>query len=144
MKIEDLKKTDNWAKAPTQGQMLIYTSNRVLYEFYDNLEAIETDEKIKNENVLEIHLFDDRKEFRAVNTESKRFENGFIDCVISSKEAPDPDEEQSNGIDILHTYIEKMFVDANSKKKINVINCIKYDENTGMSYINNYRISRGK
>lgn len=110
-------------EAPKTGQMLIYTRMKVIFEKYSDLEEVIA--IFNNNEVLEMHLFDNEREYRLVKTRSKRVQNGYIEAVILKDDKTD-------------TYEEIVNVDNN--KKMKVINMINYGE-TGMISIDNYRLA---
>lgn len=116
-------------EAPKCGQYLIYTRKSVLFEHYDSLKEIED---ICNGNeILEMHLFDQDKEYRAIATKSKRFPSGVIEYV---SEIDDSDSTM--------VYIDHTAFDSAKKGSLDVWNHISYDDN-GMITIDDYRLVMG-
>ena len=60
-------------EAPKSGQLLAYTRKKVYFQPYDSLSEVK--ELLQNETLLELHLFDRDKEYRAIMTRSRRFKN---------------------------------------------------------------------
>ena len=108
MRIADLKKIVN--EAPRSGHV-------------NRLEDVISE--LAEQELLEVHLFDKQKEYRAVKSESHRFKNGVIECMV----------DFSNNQYVFKAKIEK------SEKKISTICHINYDPENGMAFIDNYRLS---
>ncbi len=129
MKINDIlgraaSGTGLFKNAPSAGQALIYTRKKVL--FFPYLSERDVIEKTEGEELLEVHLFDSRKEYRAILTESRRFPGGIIESVSDFA-----DEKES-------VYKEEILLE-NSTRKITVLNHLKYGQN-GMVSIDDYRL----
>lgn len=137
-------------EAPERGQLLAYTREKVYFQPYDSLSEI--DELLQNEKLLELHLFDRDKEYRAILTRSKRFKD-------NNTEASTKDEYQIETIadfsetDKASIYKErvKLFQKNLSEEQISgstnsevitVLNHISYGKN-GMAYVDNYRLQMG-
>ncbi len=128
----------NWCElkrvkeAPPKGYALIYTRQNVIFEPYNSLEEIKAgivaDEK--NEDLLEIHLFDKDKEYRSISSQSSRYPDGLIEAII--------DFSDGDEIDI---YKQEVMLEGKYQGKITVLNHISYNEN-GMAYIDNYRLQK--
>ena len=73
---KDLKLTD---QAPGSGQMLVYLRNEVLFQPYTSLAQVQ--EIVGPGPILELHLFDDKKEYRSITSESSRHKDGVIEHV---------------------------------------------------------------
>lgn len=114
-------------EAPRSGHALIYTRQKVIFKAYNDIEKLI--EEIKNDELLEIHLFDDNIEYRAVSTRSKRYPERVIEAVIGEK-----NEDQS-------IFEEEVLLERKGQEKITVLNYISYDEN-GMAFIDNYRLRK--
>ncbi len=125
----DLKRIN---EAPPRGYALIYTRQNVIFEAYDSLEelrsGIEADKK--NDELLEIHLFDNDKEYRSVSSQSSRYSDGLIEAIIDF----DADDE-------INIYKEEVLLEGKEQGKITVLNHIFYNEN-GMACIDNYRLRK--
>ncbi len=165
MDIRTLQQID---KAPHSGYMLLYTRQNVVFEKYDfeNIDDIKNNilskvDKMPNNELLEVHLFDNDKEYRAIKTTSHRtYQNsakGSVECVVSDdivkaqaqKIKSNDDKKadcESNTSNVVDTYTEDILLDNPFNKiipKIAVINYIKYDDN-GMAEMYNYRLVVGK
>lgn len=123
MNINQLKKIE---EAPTQGTKLIYTRKKVIYGGYNSLDSCKND--IAEQDILEIHLFDDSKEYRAIATESKRFPDGVLEHLAEFN------EDDS-------VYSETCMLEDGDK--ITVLNHISFNDDNGMAYVDDYRIKRG-
>ena len=114
------------SKAPEKGTFYAVLRDRIVFQTYDSLaeaEAIAGDDKL-----LELHLFDTEKEYRAVRTRM----GGFQETVI--------DEEWQD------TYEEKIYVLGSDvdkteglKNQVIVVNQITYNKDD-MLNIRNYRL----
>lgn len=134
MKLNEL---EQFKKAPDRGCFLAYTRKAVVFEKYGNKEEVR--DKLGEEELLELHLFDNEKEYRAIATSSKRiFQNSAkktIECVI----APDPQKR-------CETYEETVLIEDKFRetgRKMTIVNYLMYDEN-GMIRIDNYRLKMGE
>lgn len=113
--------------ASDRGMMLAYFRKAVFLESYskENLEARLTELEQKNGSLLELHLFDEKKEFRAILKE-----NGtYIQAVV--EDTPD-----------METVMEEMYVESSFAQEIEtikVVNYLEYKEN-GMLQVVNYRL----
>lgn len=114
-------------EAPGSGHALIYTRQKLIFKAYNDIGKLR--EEIKNDELLEIHLFDDNIEYRAVSTRSKRYPEGVIEAVIGEK-----NEDQS-------IFEEEVLLEGKGQEKITILNYISYDEN-GMAFIDNYRLRK--
>lgn len=126
MNTELLTKID---KAPSSGQMLVYSRKFVKLDSYTSIDEVKG---IINatKDVLEIHLFDSDKEYRALKSQSKRFASGWIEHIASHKEE-----------DVLSVYADYTVLDDAEYKgmRMKVLNKVSYGE-TGMAYIDDYRL----
>ncbi len=120
-------------EAPQAGQLLAYTRKNVIFQPYGALEEVE--EWLSQEDLLEVHLFDEEKEYRSIATRSKRYKDGVIETVADFSER----EEET-------LYKEQIRLE-NGQGMITVLNHIKYDDKgdgaTGMASIDNYRLKIG-
>lgn len=124
MKIEDLKRIE---EAPERGTILAYTRKEVLFHSYESLENI--CRELRDETLLEMHLFDEKKEYRCIATESKCFPEGVIEYIA----------EFSDAFDV---YKEKTLVEAGYEADtLTVMNHIRYEESNGMAVIDDYRLT---
>lgn len=136
----------NLKLAPSQGQMLAYTRKEVIYQPYSDLEEVK--QRIGKDELLELHLFDKDKEYRAVSTDSHRFPNGFIEHVANFKIYAD-DNIKRGTKGFYSTYCKKDLLENSRSSKgngysINVWNKVKYDDqHAGMAYVEDYRLVKG-
>lgn len=127
MFVDVLKKIN---AAPPSGNMLVYSRKAVIFAPYESIESVK--DTLMGEDLLEIHLFNDDMEYRAIMTESKRFEDGVIEHIADfSNEAEDQDE----------VYEEKCLLEQGQGELI-VLNHLNYDEN-GMVWVDDYRLRMG-
>lgn len=114
----------NLEKAPRKGIMYALYTDKVVYRKYSREEFSGEDWK---KNLLELHLFNDREEYRLIF--SRR---GEIENVVSDDKVLYDD-----------IYTEKILTDGyapeDSDRWIKVINYLSYDENDLM-VIGNYRL----
>lgn len=118
---KDLKLTD---QAPRSGQMLVYLRNEVLFQPYTSLAQVQ--EIVGPGPILELHLFDDKKEYRSITSESSRHKDGVIEHVADF--AYDEDT----------VYKETPILEKGGT--ITVLNHLSYDKN-GMASIDDYRLT---
>lgn len=118
------EKLNHTNEAPTSGMMLVYLRKKILFEGYQSLDDIAS--ILAGHEILEIHLFDQSKEYRAVLSESPRFKEGFIEHTA-----------KFNLSDETSFYAENMLLEDGGM--ITVLNHISYDDN-GMAYIDDYRL----
>lgn len=111
----------NLSNAPKKGILYALYVDRMDFFEYKNLEEIET--SVTEKNLLELHLFDAKKEFRAVKTRA----GDFLCCEVK-------DDEKYDDI-----YVEETYVDDEMCRKIKVVSYLKYDDND-MLHIVNYRL----
>jgi len=117
-------------KAPERGTIYAVLRDRIEFKTYESLEEI-TD-IVNAENLLELHLFDKKKEYRIIQTRKK----GVLEAVI---------DEDTKADDI---YEEEIYVLGSEKdvdkadelsRKVAVVNYITYNEDD-MIIIRNYRL----
>ena len=108
-------------EAPESGVMYALYVDRVVYKEYLKDDLI--NDLALEDKLLELHLFDENKEYRLIKARNKD-----IECVI---------EDSVNHDD---KYEENIFV--GDKKKVTVINYIKYDEDDLLRFVN-YRLKKG-
>lgn len=123
MHYDNLKRS---SEAPACGQMLAYTRERVIFQPYVSLDEVR--QILADKRLLELHLFDEDREYRAIASRSPRFENGVIETVV----------------DFLSDKVNEIYEDTVALQEkfglaITVLNHIYYDE-YGMAYIDNYRL----
>lgn len=153
MTINDLKCIRKWAPCP--GQMLLYTRNeKVCFHPYASLEDVINKCKANEDGFLELHLFDESKEYRAIKgvgrAASKNKAASENDGIIEYLADFPCDDASSVFSETL--LLENPFVQAERKpgepsslKKmdtITVLNHIAYDE-TGLATIDDYRMVMG-
>lgn len=127
MKYSDLHIEE---KAPCNGQLLVYTRTQVLFKKYADLTEVKA--LLDNQEILEVHLFDKEKEYRAVATSCKRKFDNCNDGIIEY-EACFPEDEKVYKETIL---LENRYKDYGN---IVVLNHIENDER-GMAKIDDYRL----
>ena len=119
-------KLERKEEAPEKGRALIYTRMEdVIWKRYNNIEEVE--KWIDGKEVLEIHLFNNEKEYRALAAKSKRFPDGFLENCFNYSGEPDK-----------NIYREKICLEDG--RTIEVINHLKYDENSGMATVDGYQL----
>ena len=111
----------NLSNAPKKGILYALYVDRMDFFEYKNLEEIEA--SVTEKNLLELHLFDAKKEFRVVKTHAGE----FLCCEVK-------DDEKYDDI-----YVEQTYIDDEMCRKIEVVNYLKYDDND-MLHIVNYRL----
>ncbi len=114
-------------EAPNLGYILAYTRKKVIFHSFTTL--LELEQELLEEELLELHLFDRQKEYRAVSTRSKRYPDGVIEAIV------DFSEELEQEI-----YAEDILLETPYKGKITVLHHLQYDEKTGMASVDNYRL----
>lgn len=117
--------------APEKGMMLAYFRKSVVFEEYtkESVTSAISEYEGKYGELLEIHLFDAEKEFRAVRKENAT----YIKCEI-----PGANEEGKEFLE------EEMYVDtsyAKAMETIRVVNYLDYSKDNGMLQIYNYRLA---
>lgn len=112
-------------EAPEQGWMLAYFRKEILLDKYSSREDVR--KHIENRELLELHLFDPHKEYRAISSQSRRYPAGVVEAIADFK------------LDQDATYVEECYLEAKFGKKIRICNHLNYDEN-GMLEIDNYRL----
>ena len=118
-------------KAPERGMLYALYTDRMEYRPYER-EDLLLKEKDLQKNLLELHLFDEKKEYRFIKKRKGELE------VVVCDERKDYDE----------LYIEKIFTQEDEKEKnhascIEVVNYLVYDENDLLK-IKNYRLKEVK
>lgn len=113
-------------KCPEKGWMLAYTRCGIVFEAYEALEQV-TD-RLKEQIVLELHLFNRDREYRVLPSRSKRFD-GCLETVADFKNCPDEVFGQ-------RVMLEEKY---GSGGKLCVLNHVSYDA-VGMAYVDNYRM----
>ena len=118
-------------KAPERGMLYALYTDRMEYRPYER-EDLLLKEKDLQKNLLELHLFDEKKEYRFIKKRKGELE------VVVCDERKDYDD----------LYIEKIFTQEDEKEKnhascIEVVNYLVYDENELLK-IKNYRLKEVK
>ncbi len=124
MTVRDMRRIN---EAPNQGTYLIYTRKRVLFGKYTSIE--EAIGEADKDEILEVHLFDNASEYRAITSESKRHAEGVVEYI-----ADFADERDS-------VYRENCMLENGGN--ITVLNHITYDKDNGMAVIDDYRLIGG-
>lgn len=137
-------------RAPEKGCLLAYTREEVLFEQYKSKK--EVIELLIGKEVLELHLFDKEKEYRILETRSKRYTDGKIKGKICKEvKLTDLDKHKIFSEEIS---LEKRGVFKNNKiNSIRVLNEVSYDDENidvycdennkgkfGMATITNYQL----
>ena len=123
-------------KAPDCGALLAYTRKEVLFFTYASKEVAAG--CLTDKEVLELHMFDEQKEFRMLESKSKRYagENGrgVICAEVELTQLPEAE-----------IFREEVFLEQNgdfcenSLDSIIVLNQVAYDDN-GMAAVVNYQL----
>lgn len=118
-------------KAPERGMLYALYTDRMEYRPYER-EDLLLKEKDLQKNLLELHLFDEKKVYRFIKKRKGELE------VVVCDERKDYDD----------LYIEKIFTQEDEKEKnhascIEVVNYLVYDENDLLK-IKNYRLKEVK
>ena len=124
MKISELKQI---ASAPQSGFILGYLSKEVVFEPYRSVD--EVTQRFKDEDLLELHLFNEEKEYRALQSRSVRYaaNNGIIEYVSDFEVSDDT------------VFREDVLLEHGGK--IRVLNHIAYDDSNGMAVIDDSRLA---
>lgn len=136
MRFTDLKKIyENGPEgAPKQGQLLIYARDKVMFQGYTSLEQVE--KLCEGKEILEVHLFDREKEYRALSSTGSRAKrtSGVIEytaCFPYDKE---------------NVFMEKQILEMEARgsktASIIVLNHISYNE-SGLASVDDYRMMMG-
>lgn len=136
---------------PIMGYILAYTRKKVIFRKYSSLEELDAifqktahrenqgNDKLLSQEILEIHLFDHEKEYRAIASESKR---SFLEKEISAIEhIADFSVEDEKTVYKEKIMLEPAFVvPANgiAGEYITVYNHIFYEH--GMAKVDDYRL----
>lgn len=122
----------NLSNIPEQGTLYALCTDKVKYEKYRKEELLEDPHLA--EKLLELHLFDDTREYRYIKTR-----RGEMETLISDETVEHQD-----------IYTEKILTLGNKKEKpdkdsgfVEVVNYITYDEDDLMR-IGNYRLKEVK
>lgn len=118
-------------KAPDRGIWYAVYTDRIEYTDYEKNETtILADNKL-----LELHIFDDTREFRVI----RRRDQSLIEKIISDVECASEDTYEET------IYVNRKGIDnaSPSKEQVTVVNYIEYDDNDLLK-ISNYRLKETK
>lgn len=124
-------------KAPESGYLLAYTRSGVIFQSYASLDALDG---VLQEELLELHLFDRDKEYRAIASASRRsIVEQDVHAIIHVADFSSSDKD--------YVYQERIKLEPSAVRKdqgittdtITVLNHISYDE-FGMAQIDDYRL----
>lgn len=138
---------------PVKGYIIAYTRKKVIFQKFGSIEELDKlfglkEDAVKQEmedslsdEILEIHLFDGKREYRAISSDSKRDIVTKDLCAI--EHLADFDIENKDEV-----YEEKIMIEPVFKKPENgitndfiiVYNHISYDEQ-GMAKVDDYRLA---
>ncbi len=119
MKINDLTRIN---EAPTKGMLIAYLRSKVDFNEYMSINDVIN--QYKDTEILEIHMFDDTKEYRAISSTSKRFTGGCVEHVADFDDNSYPVNTVADG------------------KMLTVLNHVGFLE-TGSAFIDDYRLRIG-
>ena len=119
------------AKAPDVGTIYATYLNKVVYQKYDK-EIIQS-ELLNETDLLELHLFDSKEEYRVVKSRVR----GLITSLINDQTA-EADDYYEEKVYVLPSNVEKL-ENTEKSSKVGVVNYIRYDENDMLQVIN-YRL----
>ena len=128
MRYEECKDISN---APQKGFLLAYTRDKVVFERYETLTYVES--CLRNKELLELHLFDDNKEYRAIYSSSY---NAAIESVCEEK---DCDKDEIYSVDI---YLDGKYQTVSPNNMITIVNILQYNEDGALSVVD-YRLKVG-
>ena len=139
-------------EVPASGYVLAYTRKEVIFKKYTSIEELDTifqktdcieikkNDKLLAQEILEIHLFDKEKEYRAIASKSKRKILNEDLCAI--EHIAKIDEEDDETVYKERIMLEPTFVeseDGAAGRYITVYNRISYEH--GMAKIYDYRLA---
>lgn len=133
-----ISKLERIEEAPAAGRLLAYTRKRVFFRDYTSLDEVR--QILAADEILEIHLFDDDKEYRALATESARYPKSVIEHVAEFVPG-----EKDAGVEPTHLYGDVYLEECQLEREegtMLVMNRIDYDKN-GMIRIDDYRLVMG-
>lgn len=135
MILRDLKQFN---AAPASGQLLAYTRGEVIFRPYSS--HAEVTEMIGDVELLEIHMFDKDREYRAIMSESSRYPDG---CVEHIADFPFSGEQSSDSANkICDDVYREDCVLEHGQGELSVLNHLRYDKN-GMIEVDDYRLMMG-
>lgn len=117
----------NYSIMPERGMKYALYKDKVVYEAYNGL----PDESEFQDNLIEMHLFDEEKEYRYVRLSGGK----VIEKLISDESELGKNISSEKKAE--YTYTEKIY--TSGENVVKVVNYISYDENDIMM-INNYRL----
>ena len=119
----------NLELAPKKGIIYALSVHNVFFKEYNNEEELNKilDKALKD--LLELHLFNEEKEYRFIKTRNKE-----IECVVCD------DNHKNNDVYKETIYIQDKFSKEMEQKKVTIINYIDY-ENDLLKFIN-YRLKQ--
>lgn len=126
----DIQKLKRISEAPQKGYVLSYLRDRVVFKRYESVDGLLNE--LAEKELLELHLFDNDMEYRAVTSTSKRYSDGIIEDVIDFKYDSKSEECFKSDMVLEQGYIDNIHT-------ISVINHLMYDEN-GSASVDNYRL----
>ena len=143
MNWESLKRLD---EAPETGVVLAYTRTKVFFEKYSSMDYVK--KLIDEEELLELHMFDQKKEYRCIRSRSRRFcgDSDTVRSVMVEWVADFP-EEKKKSVYAEQVKLDRIPSDTGSnqtgcikKDSIKILNHIYYDDKSGMASIDDYRL----
>lgn len=150
MTWDDLKRVGD---APSSGTVLAYTRRAVIFKDYSQIEDVMS--YINGGEILEMHLFDDEKEYRCIASESRRFNNskendsnsvetngmeGVLEHISSFSENPEAGTAYSVFAEVVQ--LEDKYIGEVNCPAITVLNKVSYDQ-YGLGYISDFRLKIG-
>lgn len=120
----------NYSIMPERGMKYALYKDKVVYEAYNGL----PDESEFQDNLIEMHLFDEEKEYRYVRLSGGK----VIEKLISDESELGKNISSEKKAE--YTYTEKIY--TTGENVVKVVNYISYDKNDIMM-INNYRLQGG-
>ena len=138
MRLSDLHKLREPGPggAPSHGQMLIYTRDKVFFQSYSTIDEVENAVG-ECSDILELHLFDSTKEYRALSSTSYRAKSsaGIIEYIADFPYAEANVFAENQMLEMSADF-------GNPGGIIRVLNHISYDE-SGMAAVDDYRMVMG-
>ena len=117
----------NYSMMPERGMKYALYKDKVVYKAYNGL----PDESEFQDNLIEMHLFDEEKEYRYVRLSGGK----VIEKLISDESELGKNISSEKKAE--YTYTEKIY--TTGENVVKVVNYISYDKNDIMM-INNYRL----
>lgn len=119
------------AKAPDRGIWYAVYTDRIEYMDYEKSETV----ILADNNLLELHIFDDTKEFRVI----RRRDQSLIEKIVSDAGCASEDTYEET------IYVNRKGIDhaSPSREQVTVVNYIEYDANDLLK-ISNYRLKETK